>query len=185
MIVTTFLSRIALTAAAIILCAASAPPNGGTISIEPITGDAASEPAALGMADGVSEALGAHGFTMLSDPGHSAYVAEVTLSRTGVGTGSVTVSNGRAAVAPGLFGAAGGGITVPLSAGHTRSVALERFQLELRIRKRGSGTIVWHGVAVTVRALDGRSSWGMIASMLSEAVLRSYPYEPQGTVSVP
>jgi hypothetical protein len=183
-VVTIIRSRIVAAAAAIMVCSASAPPNGGTISVEPIADNAAPGPVAPEVIEGLGEALGAHGFTMLSDPGHSAYVAHVILSRSVVGTGSVKAPKRPATVAPGLFGAAGGGVTIPLSAGHTRSVALERFRLELLIRNRRSGQLVWRGVALTVRAGSGRDSIGAIASSLSAAVLRSYPNTPAGVVSV-
>lgn len=170
--------------AAILLGAASAPPSGGTISIEPTDEGAAPRPLAPAVSDAVGEALGAHGFTLLGDPGHSAYIAEVTFARTIVGTGSVKSSGGRAAAAPGLSGGAGGGVAIPLSSGRARSVALERFELALHIRDRRSALIVWHGAATTIRPRSGQDSIEGIVSSLSAAALRAYPDQP-GIVSIP
>lgn len=165
------------------LCAAAAPPNGGTISVAPVAGEAGSEPVGPEVADGVGEALGARGFTMLNDAGHSAYIAEVTLRQTEVGTGTAKIAKGKAFAAPGLFGAAGGGVTVPLGGGKTREVTLTRFQLDLRIVRRSTTAVVWRGSAITVRPAEpgtGRA----VAAALGEAMLRSYPYEPREVVSV-
>ena len=159
--------------ATLALCAATAPPKGGTISVAPAAGEAGAEPAGPEVADGVGEALGAHGFTMLNDAGHSAYIAQVTLKRSDVGTGTAKVPTGKASAAPGLFGAAGGGITVPLGGGKTREVTLTRFQLDLRIVRRSTDAVVWRGSAITVRPADGPGSSRAVAAALGEAVLRS------------
>lgn len=132
------------------------------------------------------EALGAKGFTILLDPGHAAYVAELTLTRIDVGTGSAKAGVGSSTVAPSTSGSVGGGVTVPLSTGKSRLVPLQRIRLEIRIRKRGEEATVWEGAAVTIRAAGTRKGADdMVASNLSEAVLRSYPARIGGVVGVP
>ena len=134
------------------------------------------------------EALGAKGFTILLAPGHSAYVAELTLTRTDLGTSKAKALIGSSSsITPGAVpGAVGAGATVPLSTGKSRLVALQRVRLEMRIHKRGEESAVWTGAAMTVRAAGTRKGADdMVAADLSEAVLRSYPATIGGVVSVP
>lgn len=166
--------------------ATAGPPQGGTITVE----QAAAGVPAVGVApayiDAVSGALSAKGFTILADPGHSAYVAELSIGSTDVGTGSAKLPRERETIVPGASGGVGGGIVIPLSGQRSRSVPLRRFTLELRIRKRGQEVIVWRGAAVTVRAAGtGQGADEAIAASLSNAILAGYPVEPQGVVGVP
>jgi hypothetical protein len=161
---------LAVLAAAFALGAAAAPPQGGTISVVTTT-------------EAVGEALGAHGFTLLRDAGHSASIAQVTFRRTTVGEAQARIAPGRAAITPGVFGG-GGGVTLPLGGMKTRTVALTRSELELRIVRRTTQAVVWQGTAITVRPDTGDDTTGATAAALAEGVLRSYPYEPRGIVSV-
>jgi hypothetical protein len=168
---------LAVLAAAFALGAAAAPPQGGTISVV-TTSDRVS-----GVTEAVGEALGAHGFTLLRDAGHSASIAQVTFRRTTVGEAQARIAPGRAAITPGVFGG-GGGVTLPLGGMKTRTVALTRSELELRIVRRTTQAVVWQGTAITVRPDTGDDTTGATAAALAEGVLRSYPYEPRGIVSV-
>ena len=165
----------------------AAPPSGGTVSIEPRTADGDYDASMHSFLEATAEALAARGFTILADPGHAAYVAELILSRGEVGTGLTKAASEHAAVAPGGdFTAVGAGLTIPFSTGQSRLVALERTKLELRLRKRDDKRVIWDGAAVTVRAAGTRKgSAGTVASNLSEAVLQNYPAEPEGVVGVP
>ena len=166
--------------------APAAPPNGGTISVEQVVASDSADQPGRAIADAVSGALGAKGFTILDGPGHSAYTAELSLSRTDVGTGSAKVATGRGAVVPGASAGVGAGLTVPLSTKKFHSVPLRRIQLEIRIRKRGQDVVLWRGAAVTVRAAGTeQGSDGVVASDLSEAILRDYPFEPPEEIGVP
>ena len=165
---------------------AASPPAGGTISVESKAVNGDQDPSMPSFVSAAGEALGAKGFTILQDPGHAAYVAELILSRVDVGTGSAKAGVGSSTVAPSTSGSVGGGITVPLSTGKSRLVALQRIRLEIRIRKRGEQSAVWTGAAITVRAAGTRKGADeKVASDLSEAVLRSYPATIGGLVSVP
>jgi hypothetical protein len=165
---------------------AASPPGGGTISIETRTADGDPDSSMPSFVNAAGEALGAKGFTILQDPGHAAYVAELTLSRVDVGTGSAKAAVGSSAVAPSTSGSVGGGITIPLSTGKSRLVPLQRIRLEMRIHKRGEEAAIWDGAAVTVRAAGTRKGADeRVASDLSEAVLRSYPARLGGVVGVP
>lgn len=166
---------------------AATPPDGGTISIEPKTGDGDYDSAMPAFVNAASDALAAKGFTILEDPGHSAYVVELILSRDAVGTGSAKVPVGRASGGGGGPGASvGAGVVIPFSTGASALVPLLRTRLEMRIRKRGADGVVWDGAAVTVRAAGTRKgAEALVASDLSAALLRSYPAEPEGVVGVP
>ena len=166
--------------------AAAAPPGGGTISIEPKTADGDYDSAMPSFVNAASDALATKGFTILEDPGHSAYVVELILSRVAVGSQTARVPNGGATAAPGgAGGSVGAGVRIPLSSGSVM-VPLLRTRLELRIRKRGADIVVWDGAAVTVRAArTKRGADGLVAADLSEAILRGYPAEPEDVVGVP
>lgn len=165
----------------------AAPPSGGTISIEPKTASGDFESAMPSFMNAASEALAAKGFTILEDSGHAAYVAELTLSKDEVGTASAKVPAGKATAVPGgADGSVGAGVVIPLSTGKSRLVPLERTRLELRIHKRGEDAALWDGVAVTVRPAGTRKGADeTVATDLCEAILGSYPAQPEDVVGVP
>jgi hypothetical protein len=130
--------------------------------------------------DAVSAALTAKSFTIFDDPAHAAYLAELTLSRTTVGTGLGKNPNRDSA------SLVGSGVAIPLPTGNSSVVTLQRTQLEIRIRHREDGNVVWDGTAVTVR--EGSAQTGSIravAADLSKALLGSYPVEPKDIIGVP
>ena len=166
---------------------AADPPAGGTISIEPKTADGVYDPSVRSFVGAASEVLASKGFTILEDSGHAAYVAELILSRVEVGTGTAKASAGHSEAFPGGAGnSVGAGVVIPLPTGKSRIVPLQRVRLELRMRKRGENGIVWDGAAVTVRAAGTKKGADeVVASDLSEALLRSYPAQPEEVVGVP
>jgi hypothetical protein len=159
---------------------AAAPPTGGTVVIQPKTADGADDPSLPSFADAASAALTAKGFTIFDDPAHAAYLAELVLSRATVGTGLGKNPNGHSADIIGT------GVAVALPTGNSSVTTLERTQLEIRIRHRVDGSIVWDGTAVTVREAGTRKGTiQAIAGDLSKALLESYPVEPGGVIGVP
>ncbi|WP_174291572.1 hypothetical protein [Sphingomonas bacterium] len=155
------------------------PSQNGTICVEaarPGTGDDASPRAVVTAA---AAALGARGFTILNDPDHAAYIAEVTLRQEEVGTARAKVRAGGPSVA-------GAGLSLPLPSGKYNLVPLMRSQLYLEIRKRGGPAVLWHGAAVTVRSVAARDgSEEQVASALSLAALQDYPNQSTQIASVP
>ena len=159
---------------------ASAPPDGGTISIDPQTVDGRDDPAMPTFVDAVSKALTARGFTVFEDPGHAASVIELLVSRSDVGTGLSRVPGQKAA------SVAGAGVGIPLGTGNSQSVRLQRTRLEMRIHRRGETGVVWDGVAVTVRgAGTAKGNDATVAADLCGALLQSYPAQPRDVVGVP
>lgn len=160
--------------------AAAPPPNGGTIAIEPKTADGEYDPSLHVFADAASEALATKGFTVLDPTMHTAYVAELTLSRAAVGTGLAKDPGGAS------VGVAGTGLVVPFSTGRSNVTTLQRTRMELRIRKSGDENAVWEGAAVTVRATGTRKGADeTVASDLSGALFSGYPAVPTEVVGVP
>lgn len=160
--------------------AASPPPNGGTIAIEPRTGDGEYDPSMPSFVSAATAALNAKGFTILDDPNHTAYVGELTLSRTAVGTGFGKDRGGA------NVGVAGTSVVVPFSTGQSSVVTLERTRLELRIHKRGEDGTVWDGTVVTVRATGTKKGTDdAVATDLSQALLQIYPTVPTEVVGIP
>ena len=172
----------ALIAATLTLASAAAvqatPAAGGTVAITaPPTSDG--EPSATISIDAGSRAFGLRGFTILNDPAHAAYVAEVITTRTAVGT---AVAQGRA----GRPLATGDGVNIPISKGKSVLMPLQRTRVEIHMRRRGEQTVLWHGAAVTVRstgATDGGAD--QVAFALSQAALSSYPTQTAGAISIP
>lgn len=159
---------------------AATPPKGGTIVIEPKTADGEDDPSFHSFVDAVSAALMAKGFTIFDDSAHAAYLAELTLSRATIGTGLGKNPN-EDSVSP-----AGTGVAIPLPTGNSSVVTLQRTQLEIRIRHREDGNVVWDGTAVTVR--EGGTRTGAIQAVavdLSKALLDGYPVEPKDIIGVP
>lgn len=159
---------------------AAPPPNGGTIAIEPKTADGEYDPSLHVFAEAASEALSAKGFTVLDPTMHTAYIAELTLSRAAVGTGLAKDPGGAS------VGVAGTGLVVPFSTGRSNVTTLQRTRMELRIRKAGEQSSVWEGAAVTVRATGTRKGADeTVASDLSGALFSGYPAAPTEVVGVP
>lgn len=156
----------------------ASPAAGGTVAITtPPASDG--EPSPTISIDAAARAFGLRGFTILNDPAHAAYVAEVITTHAAVGT---AVAQGRARKPL----ATGGGVSIPISKGKSVLVQLERTRVEISLRRRGDQMVLWHGAAVTVRstgAPDGDAD--QVAFALSQAALSSYPTQTAGEISVP
>lgn len=165
--------------------AASAPTSGGTISVDFKTPADATGAAITSFREAANDALATKGFTILDDPGHAAYVAELTLTRIEVGTSTAKVPRGKPSASMG-GSSVGAGVTLPLSAGETTLVPLQRIRLDMRISKRGEDGVVWTGAAVTVRAAGTKKGAdAVVAADLSRALLNSYPVTFGDVVPVP
>ena len=166
---------------------AAAPPAGGTISIETPDSDAALARSMPAFVNALGEAFDTKGFTVLEQPGHAAYVVELSLSRTDVGTGTAKVPKEGSSVIPGgAPNAVGVGVFIPLATGKSTLVPLQRTRLEIKLRKRDDQSILWQGSAITVRAAGTRKGQDMtVAADLSQALLRAYPAQPEGIIGVP
>jgi hypothetical protein len=153
--------------------------SAGTVAIAPQTGYADEDPLDQVSADAALTALGMRGFTLLNDPAHAAYIAEVITTRTEVGTAVAKASTERPYMT-------GGGVNVPISGRKSVLTPLQRTMIEIRLRERGSERIIWHGAAMTVRSEGARDGGPeQVAYALSQAVLSSYPAQTSAAISVP
>lgn len=167
---------------------AAAPPASGTISIEtPGDDDAALGRSLPAFVNALSGAFETKGFTILDQPGHAAYVVELSLSRADVGTGTAKVPQDSSSVVPGgAPNAVGVGVLIPLATGKSTLVPLQRTELAIKLRKRDDQNVLWQGSAITVRAAGTQKGRDMtVASDLSQALLRAYPAQPEGVIGVP
>lgn len=158
------------------MSAVAAASTGGTIAVSSSDQD---DPLAAASTRAAATAFGARGFTILNDPVHAAYSAEVITTRTEIGT---SVAKGR--TGPAL--ATGAGVNIPISRGKSVLVPMLRTEVEIRIRRRGDLAVLWHGAAITARSA-GAPDGGVnqVALALSQAALSSYPIQIKSAISIP
>ena len=165
---------------------AAEPPASGTVSIEPAAADPEVASSLPAFVTAIGDALEPKGFTVLEEPGHAAFVVELGLNRVEVGTGTAKVATTGSQVLPGASRGSGVGVVIPLPTGKSALVPLQRTRLEIRIRKRGDNEVLWQGAAVTIRAAGTpKGQDEAVASALAQALLRSYPAQPEGVIGVP
>lgn len=158
---------------------ATAPRGSGTIAVTAAPEGARGDALEQATIEAVTTSLGVGGFTILNDPAHAAQVAEVTTTRTDVGT---SIAKARAA-APQVSGMA---VTIPTSRGKDVMVPLQRTELRIRIKRRGEQQPFWQGAAVTVRSAGARNAGvEQMAVALSQAALSSYPVVTNAAISIP
>jgi hypothetical protein len=151
-------------------------PSGGTIVITAKTADGS--PVSHSFMDALTGTLNAKGFTILGDPEHVGYLAEIIVSQDAVGT--AMEKDRRESV-----GMVGSGAYLPLKSGGYTASDLRRTRLEISISRRGGG-VVWHGAAVTVRpAGTPKGTNAAVAQDLGTALLSGYPEQPEDVVGVP
>lgn len=165
----------------------AAPPLPGTISVEPAFVEPELGSSMPVFVEAVGKALADREFTLLAEPGHARFVADLKLIRVDVGTTTAKVSAARPTAVPGGDPSrVGGSLNFSLPTAKTKTVPLQQTRLEIRIRKRGEENVMWHGTAMTVRSPEtpeGREA--AVASDLSEAIFRTYPVQSENVISVP
>jgi hypothetical protein len=155
----------------------------GTISVEPRPVDPHLRAAVATFVDEVDRALAEKGFTTIERAGHARFVAELSLTRTEVGTTTAKVPvAGSEIVSGGSSSQVGGGVTVMLPTAKVRTVPLQQTRLEVRIKKRGEDIVIWHGAALTVRAAGQDKA---ISADLTRTIFRTYPEQAEGVASIP
>lgn len=158
---------------------ASAPRIGGTIAVTAAGGSDRTDPLKQISIEAVTVTLGNKGFTILDDPDHAAFIAEVVTTRTEVGTSLIKGRTSPTVVT-------GMAVTIPTSRGKSVVVPLQRTELEIRVRRRGERLPFWHGAAVTVRSAGVRGATAeQLATTLSQAALGPYPVTAAAAISIP
>jgi hypothetical protein len=166
---------------------APAPIAPGTVAIERPASDKPRPAADQIFADAVEESLADAGFTAFPDPDHARYVASVSVTRVAKGEVMAKGKSGGANAAPGVGGAALGGIiSVPLSSPGARVGQLVSTTLEVRIRRRGESQPLWEGRAVTQQVAGSQGDApGTISTKLARTLFRNFPGQSGLVVSVP
>ena len=159
----------------------AAPPETGTVSVEP-QGNAHHTALAAACAEAVAQALAKQGLTVIDGTGHGRYLAEVHLSGADVGTTSVAVRPDKMSAMPGGIVGVGGNVSVVLPTSKSKIVPLQQVRLEIRLKKRGESAVLWQARAVTVRAVENEAE---IASDLVAAMFRTYPSQSEDVIGVP
>lgn len=162
---------------------AAAPPMEGTVSVDVTGVEAGQDISPDQLRDAASSALSDKGFTLLDDAGHAAFTMALAVRLSDVGTGTAAIpTQGPDVMKDGVAGAVGSGVRIAVPSRKSRLVALERTQLDMTLRKRGSDAPVWHGTAVTVRSADARAS---ALAALCDALMRAYPAQSDAVIGVP
>lgn len=155
----------------------------GTITVEPLPDDAASPEARRLFAEAVERALVDRDFLALPGDNRGRYVARMKLSRRA--EGSVAVNDAE----PGADGNLGDwgaslGVTLPSDKRQVRSLIVTEFQIE--ILPRDGARPVWSGRALTVKPQGTPGDTpAALAKKLANAVMRVFPKQMEGPVSVP
>jgi hypothetical protein len=159
------------------------PIAGDSIAVEPLTGFAGSSPEDQVYIGAVSGELGRLGFT----PGGgeaSPYIATVSYKHESLGSvrtpPAVTIGIGGGSYSGGRRGGVGvgGGVGVPVGGKTVRVVSTE---LVVQIKRRGDGTILWEGRAITEEAGAQPQS---TAARLAKALFKGFPGESGITITV-
>lgn len=160
---------------------ASAPP--GTVTVVLAAGEARPMPSDRPFADAVGQALGEANFTLMPQPGHSRYVAEVSVGREARGLVTARAPTDRAQAGIGSWGPS---IRVPLSSKKMQLRNLVSTTLTVRILTLADHHPVWTGSAVTVQPEEPQGDASpTVALKLARAVVAAYPHPLATPVSVP
>lgn len=131
-------------------------------------------------AEAVSNALTDVHFLVLPGEGHGRYITRVTVSQEA--RGSVTArgpSGGGAQVVGGRLG-----VSLPTS--NTQLSGLIITRLDLNIASRETGKTVWTGSASTAQVEGTRAGApAAVAKKLAESLLKRFPQQIEGPISVP
>jgi len=164
------------------------PPRPGTITVDLSGKDPAWEDRGEAVDDdpfvrATGNALGNANFLVLPRGTHSRYIASVEVSQQQ--RGSVT-ADGVEAKPSGNIGNWGGGVrlTLPSKKMNLRDLMITR--LDIKVRRRSDGQLVWSGSALTAQvAGTGAGSIAAMSVKLANAVVSQFPVTVQRPISVP
>lgn len=155
----------------------------GTITVEPLPDDAASPEARQRFAEAVERALVDREFLALPAGNRGRYIARMKLSRRAEGSVAVNAAEPGADSSLGNWGAALR-VTMPSGKQQIRSLVVTEFAIE--ILRRDEMRPVWSGRALTVKPQGTpEDTPAVLAKKLADAVMRVFPQQMEGPVSVP
>lgn len=167
-----------------------APLERGTLSVEPVPGGDATSLEFHSYADAVEREALRSGFTPATPGTPSQYFAVVGFTRAthegpprasglSIGLGGGGYSGGYRGGGVGL----GGGVSFPIGKRRTRTLVAT--DLQVQIRRRIDGTVIWEGHAMN--EADGATPDGQpgtAAAKLADALFRGFPGESGRTITV-
>jgi len=155
----------------------------GTVTVEPLPDEAGSPEARLLFAEAVESALNDANFLALPADNRGRYVARMKLSRRAEGSVAVNAAEPGADGNVGDWGAA---LRVTLPSGKRQMRSLIVTELEIEILRRDGMQAVWTGRALTVKPQGTPGDMpAALAKKLADAVMRVFPEQMEGPVSVP
>lgn len=153
------------------------------ISVEPVNPADANSIEFRSYADAVSRQLARLGWTVVNTVGQSEQIALVDVeqgSREALRRSPVTIGVGGGT--GGYGGGVGGGVTVPVGGGSNQLVGT---MLNVRIKRRSEGTVVWEGRATTEAAAGAPEAQRTVAvEKLAAALFQDFPGESGRTIRV-
>ncbi|HWK35516.1 hypothetical protein, partial [Sphingomonas sp.] len=141
-------------------------------------------------AEAVGHALAEAGFTLLRQPGHARYAAEITVTQEAHGSVIAEAPRRPPWVSGGTqSGRTGGSVSVPLPSGKGQVSTLVSTAIEIRIRQRADADDAaprWSGRAATAQATGTREGApAAVAAKLVGALFRNFPADSGLSISVP
>lgn len=138
--------------------------------------------------DAIGAQLNGLGFTAASDATSSAYIAAVGVRRVPRGTVQepppVSIGLGVGGASFGRHGGVGVGGDVGIPVGRGRQHTLYATELQVDLRRRSDGTVIWQGRAVS-QSVEGRNSTvAMEADRMARALFKGFPGQSGVTITV-
>lgn len=159
------------------------PLRPGTVSLQPLAKEQGPAETRRIIEDEVQRALMDANFIALPAGGQGRYTARVTMTR--VQRGTIT-STAKPARASGGLGNWGGGLAVSMPTRKAQLRALILSELTIELVRRGETTPAWTGRATTAQAEGTEADTpANLARKLASVVLRQFPAQSDGAVSVP
>jgi hypothetical protein len=129
--------------------------------------------------DAVQRALLNANFQVLPGTDHGRYIARFSVMHRGLG---VVTSRAK----PQSAEVAGAGLNVGLPSHKSELSGLSEIRLDVRIFRRDTAQMVWHGSAITTGIeATGTDQPAFVARKLAEALLRQFPRSSDTPIAVP
>ncbi|WP_140851084.1 hypothetical protein [Sphingomonas glacialis] len=164
------------------------PPRPGTITVDlsgedPVWEDRGEAADDDPFVRATRDALGYANFLVLPPGIHSRYIASVEVSQQERGS---VAADGVEAKPAGNIGNWGGGVRITLPSKKTNLRALIITRLDIKVRLRSDGQLVWSGSALTAQVEGtGAGSIAALGVKLANAVVSQFPLTVEVPISVP
>lgn len=158
-------------------------PTPGTVTVQLADADTLPPELRQPLVEGVQRALAEANFMALPTPGHSRYIARVTVSRHLRGLAEANAEEAAPATSLGNWGARLR-VTLPSDKTQTRGLVVTELALALVLRR--TGRTVWSGTALTAEVEGTRAGAPeAVAYKLARALIGRFPATLAEPISVP